>query len=186
MKLFIDTREQHFLPFKEGGEISEVIRTKLPYGDYFGGWEDKAGKFVDFFPIAFERKSLGDLYGTLTSGMERFRRELARAKEDGFKLIIIVEGCLTEVEKGYKHSSVEGTTILRTLHTLWVKHDVPYILCNDRRDMMTTILHMFSAVGRNFKPKQTQLGATEVALEKRKQMEEVEQLEESKSDDAEE
>jgi ERCC4-type nuclease len=152
MKLFIDTREQIPLEFMVDGNVSEVIRTKLPYGDYFGGWEDKSGQFVEFFPVCFERKSLGDLYGTLGAGMERFKREIERAKEDGFKLIIIVEGCLTEVEKGYKHSSIKGESILKTLFTLWVKHDIPHILCNDRNDMMTTILHMFDAIGRNYKP----------------------------------
>lgn len=158
MKIFTDTREQNTLEFKVGGDVSEVVRTKLPYGDYFGGWEDKAGNFVDFFPVAFERKSMGDLYGTLTSGMERFKREIERAKEDGFQLIIIVEGCFEEVRQGFKYSKAEGDSILKTLFTLWVKHDVPHIFCNDRKDMVRTILHMFSAVGRNFKPKKTEVG----------------------------
>ena len=152
MKLYIDTREQLPLEFSVDGVITEVIRTKLPYGDYAGAWEDKDGKHIEFMPIFFERKSLGDLYGTLGKGMERFRRELQRAKEDKVQLIIIVEACLSEVRNGYEHSKMEGDSILKTLFTLWVKHDVPHILCNDRKDMKRTILEMFSAIGRNFKP----------------------------------
>ena len=185
MKLFVDTREQNALEFKAEGSISEVIRTKLPYGDYFGGWEDKNGNFVDFFPVAFERKSMGDLFGTLTSGMERFKREIARAKEDGFQLIIIVEGCFEEVRQGWKYSRAEGESILKTLFTLWVKHDVPHILCNDRTDMIRTITEMFSAVGRNFKPKKTAVAKKELEHERRKQMEEAVILEEGQSEKAE-
>ena len=181
MKLFVDTREQAPLDFKVGGMISEVINTKLPYGDYFGGWEDKAGNFVDFFPVCFERKSLGDLFGTLGKGMERFKREIARAKEDKFQLIIIVEGCLEEVRQGHKYSKMEGESILKTLFTLWVKHDVIHIFCNDRRDMKRTIIEMFSAVGRNFKPSHTKLAEAEVAHEKRSRMEEAIRVEEERA-----
>jgi ERCC4-type nuclease len=153
MKIYCDTREQNCLPFEVGDGVSEVIHMKLPYGDYAAGWEDKDGNHVEFMPLFVERKGLGDLFGTLTSGMERFRREIARAKEDGVSLIIMVEGCFAEVKNGYEHSTVDGDTILKTLHTLWVKHDVQYVLCNDRRDMRDTILHFFSSIGRNFKPK---------------------------------
>ena len=153
MKIYVDTREQLPLSFVGAENVSEVITTKLEYGDYACGWEDKNGKHLEFMPVFFERKSLGDLYGTLGKGIERFRKEIARANEDGVKLIIIVEACFAEVKNGYEHSTMEGDRILKTLHTLWVKHDVPYILCNDRRDMRDTIVHMFSAIGRNFKPK---------------------------------
>jgi hypothetical protein len=153
MKIYCDTREQRPLEFEVDGEVSEVITTKLPYGDYACGWEDKEGKHVKFMPLFFERKSLGDLYGTMGKGMERFKKEIERANDDGSKLIIIVEACFAEVKNGYEHSKMEGESILKTLHTLWVKHDVPYILCNDRKDMKETILHFFSSIGRNFKPK---------------------------------
>lgn len=153
MKLYVDTREQLPLEFEVDGVVTEVIRTKLPYGDYAGAWEDKNGKHIEFMPIIFERKTLGDLYGTLGKGMERFKKEIARADEDGVKLIIIVEACLAEVLNGYEHSKMEGDSIIKTMMTLWVKHDIPHILCNDRKDMKRTILEMFSAIGRNFKPK---------------------------------
>jgi ERCC4-type nuclease len=153
MKIYVDTREQRPIDFTGAENVSEIIRTKLPYGDYAAAWEDKHGEHIEFMPLFIERKGMNDLFGTLTSGMERFKNELARAKEDGISLIIMVEGCFREIYMGAKHSTVEGDTILKTLHTLWVKHDVPYILCNDRDDMRDTIIHLFSAIGRNFKPR---------------------------------
>lgn len=159
MKLYIDTRETVYddksvgaLDFVVDGVVTEIIRQKLPYGDYAAGWEDKNGKHIEFMPVIFERKTLGDLYGTLGKGMERFKKEMQRADEDGIKLIIIVEACLAEVLNGYEHSKMEGDSIIKTMMTLWVKHDVPHILCNDREDMKRTILEFFSAIGRNFKP----------------------------------
>lgn len=156
MKIYRDTREKanKVLEFEIGNGVSEVIDMKLPYADYAAAWEDKDGKHIEFMPVFFERKGgLSDLYGTLGSGMERFKRELERAKEDGVKIIIIVNSCFAEVKNGYEHSKMEGESVLKTLHTLWCKYDVPYILCNDERDMRDTIVHMFSAIGRNFKPK---------------------------------
>jgi len=153
MKIYVDTREQLPIEFEGCEGVSEVIRTKLPYGDYAAGWEDKKGNHIAFMPMFAERKGLGDLFGTLTSGIERFKREIERAKEDKASLVIFVEGCFREVQVGAKYSTVDGETILKTLHTLWVKYDVPYVLCNDREDMRDTIIHFFSAIGRNFKPK---------------------------------
>lgn len=152
MKLYVDTREQLPLEFEVDGVVTEVIRTKLPYGDYAAGWEDKKGNHIEFMPLFWERKGLGDLFGTLTSGMERFKREIERAKEDGISLIIIIEGCRREVELGYEHSSVSGHTILNTLDTLHVKHGIEHVFCNDRKDMVKTIISKFKAIGRNFKP----------------------------------
>ena len=67
-------------------------------------------------------------------------------------LTIIIEGCRREVEMGYEHSTVSGDTILKTLDTLHVKHGIEHVFCNDRRDMVKTIVSKFNAIGRNFKP----------------------------------
>lgn len=106
-------------------------------------------------PVCFERKSIGDLFGTLTNGHERFRKELDRAKENNFKIILIVEGTLSEVLAGYKHSSVKGSSILKTMFTLWMKYDLTPVFCPNRSEMKRFITETFEAIGRNFKP-QTQ------------------------------
>lgn len=77
-----DTREQQPYEFaglkadrRQGGGplVVEVRRGTLPTGDYS----------LDGFTaqVAVERKSLNDLYHTLSQGRERFERELARLNE---------------------------------------------------------------------------------------------------------
>jgi len=153
MIIYRDTREQRKLEFEIGDGVTQVIDIKLPYGDYACGYEDKNGSHLEFMPLFWERKGLGDLFGTLTSGIERFKKEIERAKEDGVALTIIIEGCRREVEMGYENSTISGNTILKTLDTLHVKHGIEHVFCNDRKDMVKTIVSKFNAIGRNFKPK---------------------------------
>lgn len=84
MKLIIDTREQLPLDFTSYQYI-EIERKSLPYGDYAA--EIKDGYRL---PIYFERKEK-DLFSTLTGeALVRFKKEIARAKEDGSRLILIM------------------------------------------------------------------------------------------------
>jgi ERCC4-type nuclease len=76
MVILVDTREQ--LPYWPGN------RTTLVVGDY------TTKKLFNKFHI--ERKSLSDLYGTLTSGNRRFKYELFRAAYYGIHLEVYVEG----------------------------------------------------------------------------------------------
>lgn len=79
LKLLQDTREQNPLQF----EFPVTIQ-KLACGDYCPS--------KDFFCDLFiERKSLSDLAGTLTQGIERFQREIDRAKNLGLYLVILTE-----------------------------------------------------------------------------------------------
>jgi len=84
--IIVDTREQTPLPI-----TFPVITSGLSTGDYSAvGLED------DF---TVERKSLSDLYGSLTSGRERFTRELHRMKAFAFSRLLIV-GSVHEIESG--------------------------------------------------------------------------------------
>lgn len=76
MQIIVDSREQ--LPLFKG------TRKALIVGDY----TTKAllGKFH------IERKSLSDLYGTLTWGNQRFKYELFRAAYHSIKIEVYVEG----------------------------------------------------------------------------------------------
>jgi ERCC4-type nuclease len=88
-------------------------KDKKPFNETgFGKFLNKAGKHIAFMPIFFERKSLGDLYGTLGKGMERFKAEMSRAHENGHRLILIVEACFAQDKNGYEHSTMEGVSIL--------------------------------------------------------------------------
>lgn len=77
-RILIDTREQFPLSFED----SKVV--KLSCGDYTTTGELYSDVFV-------ERKSLKDLVGTLTSGLERFKREIKRADDLGYYLVVVIE-----------------------------------------------------------------------------------------------
>lgn len=77
MTILVDTREQK--PFFRGAK-----RKTLNVGDY------TTTKLLNKFHI--ERKSLLDLYGTLTKGNTRFKYELFRAAYHQIILEVYVEG----------------------------------------------------------------------------------------------
>lgn len=80
-KIIIDTREQ--LPLFENCK-----RQTLIVGDY-------TTKLL-LNKMHIERKSLQDLYGTLTSGNQRFKRELFRAAYHRIAIVVYVEGSFSD------------------------------------------------------------------------------------------
>ena len=139
-----DSREQKPLDFKgiEGVEKVEVMG--LSFGDYSG---IVCGKPA---PIIFERKGMGDLFGTMTSGYERFKREMERARESNMTLIILVEGTYSDVWQGIEHSQFDGPSMVKKLATLMVKYDLHTWFCESRRVMARRIVDTFSAIERNY------------------------------------
>ena len=125
-----------------GGLISEVRSVGLPFGDYQAEYLDGVRSTV-----VFERKSIGDLFGTLSSGMKRFRREIERSKQVGARLVIAVEGTIEEVEQGHEYSTKSGETILKTLGTLMFKHGIPTMFNPSRADMARMITWVFESEG---------------------------------------
>jgi ERCC4-type nuclease len=94
----VDTREQQ--PFAFLGLVADVregsrpldVRTHvaaLPSGDY-----SVLGHETD---VAVERKSLQDLYATLSQGRERFERELERLSSAMFYACVVVEAEWSEI-----------------------------------------------------------------------------------------
>ena len=79
-KIIQDTREQKPLDFSFATEVGT-----LKFGDYAFSHSGHSGNCY------FERKSMSDLIGTLSSGYERFCREIERAQAALGYLIIIVE-----------------------------------------------------------------------------------------------
>ena len=143
--LIIDSREQAPLIFREGVFEKSIVRA-LPVGDY--GCEVN-GKLI---PIIGERKSLQDLFSTLGSkNYERFRREIHKAKELNIKLVLLIEGTMREVAVGYERSTFDGNSMLKKLAMLYVKYDLEYHFCSDRREMSRRIEDTFEAVQRWWK-----------------------------------
>lgn len=141
-KILVDSREQAPLTFNK--ELFNVVREGVPFGDY---WLDLNGFQI---PIAFERKSVGDLYGTMGKGYDRFKREMERAKEAKFHLILVIEGSITEVGRGYKHSSIKGESMLKKLATLRIRYDLEVLFFDGRKEMTRWIEEVFHAIYRNY------------------------------------
>ena len=80
-RIIVDTREQLPLVFDE----YKTVHEPLMFGDY------KLNDDAFTHNCCIERKSIGDLYSTLTNGIARFRAELQRATDAGFNLIVLIE-----------------------------------------------------------------------------------------------
>ena len=112
--IIIDTREQaplifEHLPFENGG---------LTSGDY-------SVKGLEHL-FAVERKSLDDLCGSVTSGRERFERELHRLRGFAFKRLLIV-GEEKDVLEGNYRSKATPKSILGSLYSFEVRYDIPVV-----------------------------------------------------------
>lgn len=146
MIILIDSREQLALEFPKAKETRNVC---LKVGDYSACfYEDHQ------ISIVFERKSIADLYGTLSAGYERFRREIDRAKKNNIRLIIIVEGTLSKVLKGYCHSSRNAISIVYQLFTLRARHNIETVFCKDREEMSEYISQFYIAHFKEWQDKQ--------------------------------
>lgn len=119
--LLIDNREQQPYAFaglradmrQGGGPL--VIETKtmcLQSGDYsLEGYEDR---------VAVERKSLNDLFHTLSQGRDRFERELARLNEFDTALVVFEADWLTVFTNPPRFSHLEPKTVFRSV-LAWIQ-----------------------------------------------------------------
>ena len=106
MIIIIDTREQRPWHFPEELAISE--RGTLHAGDYALKYDDR---------FAIERKSMDDFLGTISSGWDRFLRELDRMLIAQFPArVIVVEGTWGQVvTKSHNHPNVKAPFVMKRL-----------------------------------------------------------------------
>lgn len=117
MKIIIDTREQcpwHF------GDLAEVSRGTLPTGDYALAGDSG---------FAVERKSLSDYVQTITSGWQRFRRELDRMKSYPVR-VVIVEGEWMDILTGKYPGNVPPPAIIARTSEL-IMDNVSILFCSN-------------------------------------------------------
>lgn len=141
--MLTDSREQRPLRFPLDNIVTEVAVEAIPVGDYWCEFTDGSRP-----PIIFERKSLGDLFGTMTNGYPRFKREIERAAKLGYRLIIIIEEPLSAVYDGYDYSMMAGDSCVQKLFTLWLKYDVMPVFVNSRFEAAAYIREFYEAIGR--------------------------------------
>lgn len=110
-------------------------------------------------PIAFERKSIGDLFGTLSNeeGIRRHKVKVEKAALAGAKLFLIVDGSLSDVLEGFKYSKVEAGPLVKRIFTFKVKYGLHPVFCNGPDEMVRYMTETWEAWGRNFKP--SEMGA---------------------------
>ena len=144
MIILSDTREQVELDFSGIEGVEKVEKLGLAYGDYTALIHGKP------VLVVFERKGFSDLWGTMTKGHDRFKREMERAKADGVKLILIIEGSYSDVWAGFDRSAFSGQAMLKKLAMLYTKYDLEYIFCESRRVMARRICDTFHAIERNY------------------------------------
>lgn len=132
MLIVVDTREQKPLIFG-----CDCVRKKLHVGDYGAEMQGILHTTV------FERKSIGDLFGTLTFGYDRFRREMLKATDLEIKLIIAIEGSKEKVLKGYSHSARDPESIIKQLETIKTKYGVNHMFFPSRISMANYIVDYY-------------------------------------------
>ena len=148
MIVLCDTREQRCLDFSSFPGVTGVRHIKLDFGDYAVEFEGKLAGMKA--PIVWERKSMGDLWGTMTSGYPRFRREMERAKEAKTKLVLAVEADYADVLNGFDRSEFTGDSMVQKLATLWAKYDLDCWYAGSRKLMARMIYETASAIGRHY------------------------------------
>lgn len=130
-EIIIDTREQK--PFKFNDV--KIIESKLEYGDY---------SLLPNKGVSVERKSLGDLYGTLSGGLERFGREVERAKKvDGY-LVVVVEATINNVlYQKRKFGKCSGEFIMHNMRKILRTYDnIQFVFCDGRKDAQQKTVHI--------------------------------------------
>ncbi len=132
--VIIDTREQ--LPYCFS--FAPVRVEKLDAGDYsLAGFESE---------IAIERKSLQDFIGSITSGRERFKRELERMAGHSVKCIIVESDMLT-VSVGDYRGAAKPSSVLGTAASLFLDYNIPVMFCSNRavaNDHTERLLRVFA------------------------------------------
>jgi len=122
MRIAIDTREQ--LPYSFGQYDCEVVTASLSTGDYsLECFEDK---------ISIERKALDDIIGCMTTGRERFEKELARARSLE-RFAVIIEASFEEIAHGQYRSQMTPKSAVQTLVAWQIRYGTTFIFAGSRR-----------------------------------------------------
>jgi DNA excision repair protein ERCC-4 len=122
-QIVVDSREQR--PYWQG---KDALKTALNVGDY------TTIALMNRFHI--ERKSLPDLYGTITRGHVRFRWEILRAQKAGVKLVVMVEGSPKDFfdlnfARGDK-LKIKGEQLKKIITTMKKKYALEFVWCSSR------------------------------------------------------
>ena len=146
--MLCDTREQKRLDFSMFPGVTSTRVCKLDFGDYTCEFEGKLAGMKA--PLVVERKSLGDAWGTMTSGYPRFRRELDRAKASNTKLVLAIEATYQGVLNGFERSEFTGDSMAQKLATLYAKYGLEIWYAGSKKLLARMVYEVFAAIGRGY------------------------------------
>jgi ABC-type molybdate transport system ATPase subunit len=102
--------------------------------------------------ISIERKGLGDAWGTLTGGLERFEREIKRAFNSGAYLVILVECPFSDLEvfpnlrRVYGKIKIPVEFVYHSIRDLSQKYQhIQFLFVKDRDEASRVIKKLFAA-----------------------------------------
>jgi DNA excision repair protein ERCC-4 len=137
--VLVDTREQN--PWKFDGRSVRLKPMTLRFGDY--SVQGMQGL------VSVERKSVEDLFLTMTKGLERFERELDRARGAGVQFMaVVVEGDVQRVSLGSRWSWAQPDRVVQQLYRSCLRRGVAPYFCSGRIEAQRVawdILHGFWA-----------------------------------------
>ena len=142
MLIIQDTREQKPLKFNHPYITGTKIET-MKIGDYTVEFADGHRP-----PIVFERKSLPDIFGSLSKGYPRLKKRINQSIKQGIQFIIIIEASLTKVNKGYDKSERSGEAIVQQLFTLFTRHGIMTAFTNSPEEASLFITNFFISIGK--------------------------------------
>lgn len=124
MNIVIDSREQKpYRKWRHFDNGASVIFQGLQVGDYsIEGFEDQ---------IAIERKTLDDLLGSLSSGRDRFERELNRASAMPY-FALVIECSLKDIGKSRYRSAMLPKAVFQSLMAFSVRYRLPIFFAGSR------------------------------------------------------
>lgn len=155
----IDTRE--LLPYGFDGfdpPVETITRT-LKTGDYsLAGYENE---------VAIERKSLSDLFGSLTNGRARFQREFERLADYRFAAVVVEAG-LDRIADPLSfdpcwRSRANPNSILGSIFSWSVKYGVHWFPCPNRAFAERTTLRLLQNFHRHVTAEQATHGSGDPA-----------------------
>ena len=127
--IVIDQREQTPIRFPDG--------IKTEGGSLYSG--DYSVKSLEHI-FSVERKSIDDLCGSLTTGRDRFERELHRLRGYRFKRVLIVGGTEDTIKRGEYRSKAHPNSILGSMETFEVRYDIPFVYAETNEEAAEIII----------------------------------------------
>lgn len=125
MRIVVDSREQAAFTFSGEAYQGVTIQTgTLVTGDYAPAGLETV--------CAVERKSIDDLIGCLTSGRERFTRELIRARGlDSFA--VICECSFLDIAQGRYRSRMNPKAAVNSILSMTAKYGTAFLFSGTRK-----------------------------------------------------